>query len=451
MKKIICLILSISFLFSTFAFADFSAAAASKPKTYSVKVKVLANYDYSMESLKVMNKERKKRGLKPLTMSKELFDIAYQRAAELCVMYYNYADGQPHRRPDGTPAVAIKQIVTENSAGKPSCDFPPKEVITTLIKSKAHRPVVLNPTFKATGLACVVSDNSCYWIQVFSRKKPKKAYSKKGKEIITKNIKIKKDYYYLNVCRAYPWDDSATPNDFYLGTRVCDGALVEPSSVSYTYTNKDIVSISKDGHVKFKKPGKTKVTAKIKGIPKKSFTATFECKQPMEINLSNTTFVYNGSQQLPEVTHKLTDSKYSAYNFHYARPESSINVGGYAIFGWMERPDTELSMYYYDSDNDFMEYGEGGEAYFTGAPNYEGCSAYYCKHYQIIPQSTALLNLTKSNNSVNVSWIKQDVQTTGYEIQYSANSDFSNSKTIKIKNNSKTSAKISSLKSNKKY
>jgi hypothetical protein len=50
-----------------------------------------------------------------------------------------------------------------------------------------------------------------------------------------------------------------------------------------------------------------------------------------------------------------------------------------------------------------------------------------------------------------VKWNKQATQTTGYEIQYAANSKFSSAKTVNVKKNGTTSTTIKSLKGKTKY
>ena len=56
----------------------------------------------------------------------------------------------------------------------------------------------------------------------------------------------------------------------------------------------------------------------------------------------------------------------------------------------------------------------------------------------------------KGKKSITLKIKKQAIQTTGYQITYSQNKNFKNSKTIKIKN-TKTKATIKKLKSNKRY
>lgn len=73
--------------------------------------------------------------------------------------------------------------------------------------------------------------------------------------------------------------------------------------------------------------------------------------------------------------------------------------------------------------------------------------------FKIRPKETSLVSLSAKQNSIIVKYKKNTVQTKGYQIQYSTNSNFSSSKTksINISDNTKTKTTISNLDYNKKY
>ena len=74
------------------------------------------------------------------------------------------------------------------------------------------------------------------------------------------------------------------------------------------------------------------------------------------------------------------------------------------------------------------------------------------KTFKINPKGTSISKLTSGKKKLTVKWKKQKTQTTGYQIQYAANSKFSkNKKTITVTKNSTTSKTIKKLKANKKY
>lgn len=70
MKKVISAFLCIAFVFSTVCFPGFSAFAAESAK--SVKGEI--NYEKAFDVVSIVNKERKKQKLPPLTMNKTLLD-----------------------------------------------------------------------------------------------------------------------------------------------------------------------------------------------------------------------------------------------------------------------------------------------------------------------------------------------------------------------------------------
>ena len=71
-------------------------------------------------------------------------------------------------------------------------------------------------------------------------------------------------------------------------------------------------------------------------------------------------------------------------------------------------------------------------------------------YFTINPKTTYITNLQKGKKSITLKIKKQAIQTTVYQITYSQNKNFKNSKTIKIKN-TKTKTTIKKLKSNKRY
>ena len=81
--------------------------------------------------------------------------------------------------------------------------------------------------------------------------------------------------------------------------------------------------------------------------------------------------------------------------------------------------------------------------------NYEGIKSLT---YNINPKGTSLSKLTAGKKQFKATWKAQKTETTGYEIQYATNSNFtSGKKTVKIKKNKTTSTTVKKLKAKKKY
>ena len=85
----------------------------------------------------------------------------------------------------------------------------------------------------------------------------------------------------------------------------------------------------------------------------------------------------------------------------------------------------------------------------TGKGNYEGTQKIT---FYIIPKGTSISKLKSARKKFIASWKKQTTETTGYEIQYSTNKNFtSETRKVSISKNKTTSKAISKLKAKKKY
>lgn len=71
--------------------------------------------------------------------------------------------------------------------------------------------------------------------------------------------------------------------------------------------------------------------------------------------------------------------------------------------------------------------------------------------FVINPKKTSLSSLTATAKGFKVTWKKQATQTTGYQIQYSTSSKFTNAKTVTVTKNTTVSKTVSKLKAKKKY
>lgn len=138
----------------------FPSIEAYRDKYYDVR-----NYkDYALEVLEHVNKERRSRGLAPLTLSTKLCAAADIRAKELLVSV-------SHTRPDGSPYHTVlgspKVYMAENAAaGQSSAE----RVVQSWMESQGHRDNILNPNMKILGVGYYYDDSSEYlyhWIQIF--------------------------------------------------------------------------------------------------------------------------------------------------------------------------------------------------------------------------------------------------------------------------------------------
>lgn len=72
-------------------------------------------------------------------------------------------------------------------------------------------------------------------------------------------------------------------------------------------------------------------------------------------------------------------------------------------------------------------------------------------YFTIHPKGTSLKTLTGGKKSIIVTWKKQPKQVTGYQIEYSTDSYFENSKTVKVKGANTVKKKLTKLETGKEY
>lgn len=170
----------------------------------------------------------------------------------------------------------------------------------------------------------------------------------------------------------------------------------------------------------------------VKATTKKNGSITKTCtecaKQTTEtiyavknIKLSQTSYTYNGKSQKPSVTVK--DRKGKALknkkDYTITYPKNMKNVGSYTVTIKLKG-------------------------------NYKGTVK---KTFQIIPKGSTISKITPKKKGFALKWNKQTVQTTGYEVAYSTNKDFTKkaTRTITVGKSKTVSKSVSKLKAKKKY
>ncbi|MGN0460726.1 MAG: fibronectin type III domain-containing protein [Ruminococcus sp.] len=186
------------------------------------------------------------------------------------------------------------------------------------------------------------------------------------------------------------------------------GTTVAPNYEEHTLVENVVkATTTKDGRVESVCTGCNEVLSAV-AIPRVS-----------NIRLSATSYTYSGKVITPSVTVKNSQGSTLKKNTDYTVSYQSgrKNVGKYAV-----------------------------KVTLTG--NYSGTKTMY---FAINPKSTSVSKLTAGSKKMTVKWKKQATQTTGYQIQYSQSSKFTNSKITTVKKNTTTSATIKKLSAKKKY
>ena len=138
------------------------------------------------------------------------------------------------------------------------------------------------------------------------------------------------------------------------------------------------------------------------------------------VNLSKTTYTYNGKVQKPSVTVKDSKGKTlkNGTDYTVSYPKGMKNVGRYSV-----------------------------KITFKG--NYSGTKTLT---YNINPKGTSMSKVTAAKKGFKAAWKKQSTQTTGYQLQYSTSSNFKKgTKTVNISKNKTTSKSVGRLSAKKKY
>lgn len=128
------------------------------------------NSDFTKEQLEVLeivNKERKANGLKPLTLNKELSNVATVKSQDM--INKGYFD---HTSPTyGSPLDMMKSFgISYKAAGENIAkdQKTPSEVMNSWMNSPGHRANIISPNFTELGVGVAKdSKGTIYWTQMF--------------------------------------------------------------------------------------------------------------------------------------------------------------------------------------------------------------------------------------------------------------------------------------------
>ena len=266
-----------------------SSFAASKPY---VNVSTYQNYKQAQQVLKLINKERSKRGLKKLKLDKSLTNSAIKRAAEISIYI---PDKSPHRRPNGKLVKSINKKICYECCAE-FYNMTPEAVVHGWMTSKPHKKGILLKNAKSVGIGCVTTDGrDNFWTLEFSTSKCKKKVTAKGivasyKKVVCKSKYIKSRYFRLGdkegptdlaMMSEIELDQSTAIYPYYQGewNLGCESRL-KPSDFTWKSSNPAVATVSAAGIVTPKAPGKFKLTAKMKKSPGCTAKCTITVNDP---------------------------------------------------------------------------------------------------------------------------------------------------------------------------
>ena len=139
---------------------------SKEPETITSSTKTEITRDEAIERIvELVNIERKKAGLNPLKLSRELLRPAAIRAREITKVF-------SHTRPNGLPfntafyGIDYKTAGENIAAGQTSCEM----VMQQWMDSPGHRANILNKKYKYIGVGYLYDKNTRYkhfWVQHF--------------------------------------------------------------------------------------------------------------------------------------------------------------------------------------------------------------------------------------------------------------------------------------------
>ena len=120
--------------------------------------------NFAVEVLNLVNAERAKVGVAPLTLAQDLQEASAIRAREVVQLF-------SHTRPDGSSCFTVMKnrgrTYGENiAAGHATAS----ETVEQWMNSQGHRENILNPAFRELGVGYAYESNSMYhhyWVQLF--------------------------------------------------------------------------------------------------------------------------------------------------------------------------------------------------------------------------------------------------------------------------------------------
>lgn len=254
--------------------------------TAQVKIKGREFYSKSFQVLQMVNKERKNRGLKSLTMDKKLLEAAMKRAAETS-MYWS------HTRPNGSDCYTVcDDIWAENIASGYASS---SNVMTGWMNSPGHKANILSKDFRSIGIGCFEINNRYYWVQCFGKEKASSvkasAYKDKNK---SRTIFVAADEKYYKPQIQFRGKIKAGEKSSLSVTWENGSSAIEIPLTSLKYSSSDtsVCTVSKGvirgidfgtATVKAWFPGYEKGAVKIKvtvkggtPVPRDTYTVTFQ-------------------------------------------------------------------------------------------------------------------------------------------------------------------------------
>lgn len=147
---------------------DNNNSESNKPEDNNNSGSTTGNFSaYQKEVVDLVNVERSKAGLNPLTLDADVSNVATKKSQDMIDNNY-FAHNSPTY---GSPFDMLKKFgISYKTAGENIAmgQKTPKEVVNAWMNSEGHRKNILNPNYSKIGVGVAQkSGGSIYWTQIF--------------------------------------------------------------------------------------------------------------------------------------------------------------------------------------------------------------------------------------------------------------------------------------------
>ncbi|MGO0884066.1 CAP domain-containing protein [Clostridioides difficile] len=147
---------------------DNNSDSNNKPEDNNSSDSTTGNFSaYQKEVVDLVNVERSKAGLNPLTLDADVSNVATKKSQDMIDNNY-FAHNSPTY---GSPFDMLKKFgISYKTAGENIAmgQKTPKEVVNAWMNSEGHRKNILNPNYSKIGVGVAQkSGGSIYWTQIF--------------------------------------------------------------------------------------------------------------------------------------------------------------------------------------------------------------------------------------------------------------------------------------------
>lgn len=265
--------------------------AASDQSTVELKLSQgIRRYGYAYQVLDLVNQERAKKNLNPVTMDKNLLECAMTRAEELTV----YAS---HTRPNGSSCFSAFPYFEDPSENLAINQGTPEEVMESWIESSGHYANIMNSKNVSAGIGCYSQNGHLYWIQCFSSHaaetctQPANQNVSPVLSVLPRLVNI-----HFNVSSPVKFTEEQKTLTIYT---TCNGfsymsSSLDPSSFTWSTGDPSVATVDQSGVIRLKSKGNTTVTATLKSCPDKILTADLNAYYDLE-DSKETSLTYTGS------------------------------------------------------------------------------------------------------------------------------------------------------------